>query len=68
MEHKSLKPWKNKDIVTTKPDKGNGVLILDPKLYGNAIQKIISDTSKFEKLNEDPILNVTPHSNVFYVS
>ena len=68
MEHKCLKPWKNKDIVRTKLDKGNGVLILDPKLYGNAIQKIISDTSKFEKLNEDPILNVTPHSNVFYVS
>ena len=45
---------KNKDIVITKPDKGNGVVILDRKLYHNAIQKIISDTSKFEKLNEDP--------------
>ena len=38
----------------TKPDKGNGVVILDRKLYNNAIQEIISDTSKFEKLNEDP--------------
>ena len=37
-----------------KPDKGNGVVILDQKLYDNAIQEIISDTSKFEKLNEDP--------------
>ena len=36
-----------------KPDKGNGVAILDRKLYENAIQEIISDTSKFEKLNED---------------
>ena len=26
------------------------------KLYDNAIQEIISDTSKFEKLNEDPTL------------
>ena len=37
-----------KDIVITKPDKRNGVVILDGKLYNNA--------SKFEKLNEDPTL------------
>ena len=47
---------KNKDIVITKPDKGNGVVILDRKLYNNAIEGIIPDTSKFEKLNEDPTL------------
>ena len=47
---------KNKDIIITKLDKGNGVVILDRKLYDNAIQKIISDSSKFEKLNEDPTL------------
>ena len=47
---------KNKDIVITKPDKGNGVVILDRKLYDNAIQELISDTSKFDKLNEDPTL------------
>ena len=47
---------KNKDVIITKPDKGNGVVILDRKLYNNAIQEIISDTSKFEKLNEDPTL------------
>ena len=47
---------KNKDIVITKPDKGNGVVILDRKLYNNAIEEIISDTSKFGKLNEDPTL------------
>ena len=29
---------KNKDIVITKPDKGNGVVILDRKLYSNAIE------------------------------
>ena len=39
-----------------KPDKGKGNAILDRKLYNNAIEKIISDTSKFEKLNEDPTL------------
>ena len=47
---------KNKDIIITKPKKGNGVVILDQKLYDNAIQGIISDTSIFEKLNEDPTL------------
>ena len=49
---------KNKDIVITKPDKRNGVVILDRKLYNNAIEKIISDSSKFEKLNEDPTLKL----------
>ena len=39
-----------------KPDKGNGVFTLDRKLYNNAIEEIVSDTSKFKKLNEDPTL------------
>ena len=30
---------KNKDIVITKPDKGNGVVTLDRKLYNNAIEE-----------------------------
>ena len=36
---------KNKDIVITKTDIGNGVVILDRKLYDNAIQEIISDAT-----------------------
>ena len=44
---------KNRDIVITKLDKSNGVVILDQKLYDNTIEEIISDTSKFENLNED---------------
>ena len=47
---------KNKDIVITKPDKGNRVVILDRKLYNNAIEEIFSDTSEVEKLNEDQTL------------
>ena len=39
-----------------KPDKGNGVDILDRKLYNNAVEEIISGTSKFVKLNEEPTL------------
>ena len=54
-QHRALRNLrKNKDIVVTKADKGNGVVILDRKLYNNAIEEIISDSSKFEKLNEDP--------------
>ena len=45
---------KNKDVLITKPDKGNGVVILDRKPYNNAIEEINSGISKFEKLNEDP--------------
>ena len=39
-----------------KPNKGNGVVILDQKLYNIAIEEIILDTSKFKKLDEDPTL------------
>ena len=48
---------KNNDIVViTKPHKGNGVVIIERKLYNNTVEEIISDASKFEKLNEDPTL------------
>ena len=47
---------KKKDIIIAKPDKGNAGVILDWKLYDNAIQEIISDTSKFKKLSEHPTL------------
>ena len=59
---------KKKEIVLMKTNKGNWVVILDQKLYDNAIQEIISDTSKFEKLNEDQPWNVKLHCNAFYVS
>ena len=49
---------KNKDIVITKPGKGNGVVIVDQKLYNNAIEEKISDTSKFEKLSEVPTFHI----------
>ena len=56
-QHRVLRNLKKKkDIVITKPDKGNGIVILDRKIYDNAIQEIVSGTSKFEKLNEDPTL------------
>ena len=40
--------------MITKPDKGNGVVILYRKL--STIQELIWDTYKFDKLIEDPTL------------
>ena len=47
---------KNKNIVILKPDKGNGVVVLDRTAYDSVILKIISDTSKFKVLAEDSTL------------
>ena len=47
---------KSRGIIIKKLDIGNSFVILDQKLYDNAIQEINSDTSNFEKLNEDPTL------------
>ena len=65
-QHRVLRNFrKNKDIVITKPNKGNGAVILDRKLYDNATQEIILDTSKFEKLNEDPTLKCEASLQLF---
>ena len=53
---------KNKDIIVTKPDKGNGFVILDWKLCDNAIQEIISDTAQSKPWN------LKLHYYVFYIS
>ena len=51
-KHKVLKNLrKNKDIVLLKPDKGNGVVILDCRDYDLVIQNIIQDRSKFKPLH-----------------
>ena len=58
-QHRVLRNFrKNKDIAVTKSDIGNGVVILDRKLYNNAIERTILGTSKFEKLIEDPTLKL----------
>ena len=52
---KSLR--RNKNIVILKPDKGNGVVVLDRTTYEDSIINLISDSSKFSKLNCDPTLS-----------
>lgn len=51
---KILKKLKeNKDIIILRPDKGNSVVVLDNEVYNNAIGDLLSDNSKFEKLQSD---------------
>ena len=47
---------KKKDIVILKPDKGNGVVVMDRIAYEQGIFAIISDTSKFKVIDNDPTL------------
>ena len=55
IKHNILKQLrKNRNIVITKPDKGEGVIILNKEDYDKMIYEIINDTSKFKVLNKDP--------------
>ena len=47
---------KNRNIVILKPDKGNGVVVLDRSDCDQGILKIFNDTSKFRPVKEDPTL------------
>ena len=42
----------NKDVVVCKPDKGRGVVIVDRSDYIHSLENIISDESKFKKIDE----------------
>ena len=46
----------NKNIVVTKADKGNAVVILDKTDYQNRILKLIEDKKKFRVLENDPTI------------
>ena len=43
----------NDNIMISKMDKGNGLVILDKDVYNQAMYKLLSDTTKFKKLKED---------------
>ena len=51
-KHNILKKLKrNKNIVIMKPDKGNGVVVMDRDKYDTSLYKIINDGTKFKKLD-----------------
>ena len=43
------------NIVIVKPDKGNGVVILDRNDYNKKMNDILQDNTKFQRLNDDPV-------------
>ena len=43
-----------KDIVILKPDKGNGVVVIDTTDYSEFLDRSFSDTTKFKRLDADP--------------
>ena len=43
---------KKKNIIITRPDKGNGVVILDRKDYIEKMNPILSDKKKFERIGD----------------
>ena len=54
-KHKILeKLRRNKDIVITRPDKGNGFVVMDRVIYNQQMYALLSDKNKFKKLSEDP--------------
>ena len=53
-KHKTLdKLRRNKDIVVMRPDKGNGVVVMDKVIYNQQMYALLSDRNKFKKLSED---------------
>ena len=54
-KHSILKGLKaNSNIIITRPDKGNGVVIIDKEVYIKSIRDLLSDDKKFKILSEDP--------------
>ena len=43
-----------KDAVILKPDKGNGVVVIDSTDYYESLNKLFSDKTKFKRLDTDP--------------
>ena len=40
--------------MITRPDKGNGVVVMDRIIYNQQMHALLSDKNKFKKLSEDP--------------
>ena len=51
----------DKSITISRPDKGRGVVILNRFDYLDKMNNILSDTSKFQKVNCDNVLLHTIH-------
>ena len=58
-EYEALKKLsKDKSIVIMRPDKGNGVVLLNTCDYKNKVYEILNDSSKFERIHDDALLTM----------
>ena len=57
LKHGILKCLRNnKNIVIMRPDKGNGVVVMDRNVYNQKMYELIDDRTKFRKLDNDPTI------------
>ena len=49
----------DKSIIITRPDKGRGTVILDKDEYISKVETILSDTTKFKCITDDPFKYIT---------
>ena len=58
-DFKRIKLIKNlrKSVAILKPDKENGIVLIDIAIYQNSIDLLFADTNKFRMLKEDPTLS-----------
>lgn len=58
--HKDIKSnkkaTKNKEIHITTSDKGGGINIMNRSTYNDKVNLLLSDTNKYEKMNEHKII------------
>ena len=47
---------RSKDIMIKRPDKGNGVVVMDRVIYNQQMHALLSDKNKFKRLPEDPTM------------
>ena len=55
----------NNDIVICRPDKGNGVVVMDKVEYSRKLDQILSDKTKFVELACDPTADLESKLNNF---
>ena len=55
----------NNDIVICRPDKGNGVVVMDKVEYSRKLDEILSDKTKFVELACDPTPDLESKLNNF---
>ena len=48
------KLFNSKDLIFAKPDKGNGIVVMNHTDYIRKLYNIVNDTSKFTQLTSDP--------------